>query len=293
MHKIKVLGHRGAMKEGFYENTLSGFGAALEKADGLETDAVRSQEGEVFLVHDTDATTGTVHYELTRHLDEKSIAHIGTARADQTAADTLEKLSLKNGEPLPKLRDLLALAEKHPEAVLNIELKAHDTAEAVANLLAQSTLNPEQVFVSSFNHPELLKFRKLAPQYKIGLLLLEEAKPEALPMFPWLETQQDAYYQPFRPAYLQGALVQAIAPDYIGLNSLDLSAQTMEKIATALPHAQTYVWWYALYDSDPANIPEDTFTLLAELNKTNANIMAVITSYPMKMKALMQARGLR
>lgn len=294
VHKIKVLGHRGTMKEGFYENTMGGFAAALTHADGLETDAVLSGDNNnIFLIHDTDATTGVVHYEFKRHLHPDCHKLVGDMRIDQLPDSCITKLILKNGDKIPQLPALLELLKEHPNGLLNIELKAQNTAASVAALLVSKQVSAEQIFISSFNHPELLAFRKLAPRYKIGLLLLEAAKPEPILMFPWLDDQPNSYYQPFRESYLRSALVQTIQPDYIGLNSLDLSSTTFDTIAAALPRAQTYVWWYALYDSNPDNMPESTFALLAALNRDKANIIAAISSYPQKLATALTQRGLR
>jgi len=290
VHKIKVLGHRGAMKEGFYENTLNGFAAALQHSDGLEVDAVRTADDVVFLVHETDASGGTVHYELTRHLSPESCAVIGNKRTDQLDAEQLTKLRLQNGEPLPKLTALLALTQQHPKALLNIELKAHHTAAVVANTLQASGINPQQVFVSSFNHAELARFRQLAPQYKIGALF-DGGHAQRLPMFPWLNTDQDAFYEPYSPAALEK--LRALQPDYIGLNCRDLSAATITAIADTLPQAQTYIWWNIVNDLPPAETPESFFNLLASLNAEKSHILALITNHPQKMAKVLTSRGLR
>lgn len=286
MHKIKVLGHRGAMKEGFYENTLSGFKAALETADGFETDAVRSAEGSVFFVHETDASSGVVHYELNRHLATPS-----PRRTDQLSDTEIKALRLKNGDTLPSIDSLLTLIQQHPKALINIELKAHNTARAVAEKLQQHNISPAHVFVSSFNHAELAVFRALAPQYKIGLLL-ESADSVRLPMFPWLDTDKDAFYEPYRAALFSSPAILALQPDYIGLNAVDLSAQSLASIQKALPQAQTYIWWYLRDEVPPAQIPDDFFKQLQTFNKDAPALLAIVTNYPKALVAALQKHGL-
>ncbi len=138
-----TIGHRGAGGEKF-ENSRSGFEHAIElDIDAIELD-VRAAKGELWVIHDDD---------LDRLTGESGFFH---------ELEDPASIRLKNGEAIPRLRDILDLCwGKMP---LNIEIKSLDTAVLVNNLLCEyPTLEPNPVFpwilISSFDHRQLLQLR--------------------------------------------------------------------------------------------------------------------------------------
>src|SRR4051812_33624107 len=100
---VKVIGHRGARQHPqIDENAQKAFEIALTTADGLETDAVNSKDGTVFLSHDT--TQKFIHHLFSRsfyvfreHLNAASAAIVGKRRIDQLTDKELEGLTLEKG----------------------------------------------------------------------------------------------------------------------------------------------------------------------------------------------------
>jgi glycerophosphoryl diester phosphodiesterase len=292
---IKVLGHRGAMKEGCYENTLPGFRQALSAADGLETDAVLASDGTVFLIHETDATTGVLHYEFERHIDASFHDFIAGRRLDQMPRADIERLRTRGGDPIPRLEQLIEEAARHPGCLLNIELKANDTAAPVAALLAcaveKKQIRADQAIVSSFNHPELLKFRRAAPGFRVGMILMHAEAPR-LQMYPWLQTSQNAFYEPLARTCLESDLAKAIAPEFLSINVSDMTEAGLSLAETAMPGIVFAVWSYVLYDMPPAE-EAAIYDRLEALNRGRIRVFAFITGHPQAAAAELARRGLR
>lgn len=122
--QTQVIAHRGYWKtDGSAQNSI----AALMKADaigvyGSETDIWISADGIPVVNHDADVT-----------LDGKK--HI----IEETPFETLRKVKLANGEPLPTLEEYLDAFAKCKTTRLIIEFKSHKSKEN-EEALAQKTI---------------------------------------------------------------------------------------------------------------------------------------------------------
>lgn len=150
-----IFAHRGA--SGYHpENTLVAMQAALDlDAQAIELD-VHNVEGQLVVFHD-------------RRLEGKSN---GKGLIRQTTLDQLSKLHVKH-QPIPTLWQVLELIKGR--CIVNIELKGDDTVSPLLALYPQaiSTLNfkPDQLLISSFNHPYLAQIKQALPSAYVAPLL--------------------------------------------------------------------------------------------------------------------------
>ena len=156
MSEFTVFGHRGAAGHA-PENTLLSFTKALYMGvKWIETD-VFNVEGELVVIHDErlERTTNGSGYVM------------------QSSLEYLRSLDAGQGEKIPFLLEIMDLIDRR--AGINIELKGEHTTEPTARLIedymTHKKWQPKQFLVSSFNHPELMKFMKLLPQIRIGALV--------------------------------------------------------------------------------------------------------------------------
>lgn len=283
-----ILGHRG-VNEGFegsaYQNSHTAFRQALEFADGLETDAARTQDDVVFLVHDI-AYGDEVRYTLQEHLNDESARIMEGRRLDQINAREAENLRLVSDETLPSLWDLLKLAAYYPSKCINVELKGEDTAGPVIETLSQARekgwIRNNQIIISSFNFPELRRIRRMDPELRISMLFDLENK-EKTAMFPWSENR-DACYTPFRPEELDAELVQRIKPEFFGLEQSCLRPEIMKEIATRFGTGRVIGWT----SGEP--LPQDNHELVGRLRDPSIapHMHAFITDYPRDMKTVLR-----
>lgn len=152
---MKIFAHRGV--SGHYpENTMAAFAAALAiGCDGIELDVFRVED-ELVVIHDSQlerTTNGRGHLE------------------DYTLRQ-LQQLDAGQGQAVPTLWQVLALVQNR--CTLNIELKGHDTAPLLVQLLqkAQHELGTDvsTLLISSFHHPLLQQLKQLWPTLAIGAL---------------------------------------------------------------------------------------------------------------------------
>ena len=148
-----IIGHRGAGGEKF-ENSMSGFKHALSlDINAIELD-IHKHNGELWVIHDNELERLTGKSGLFSEVENPS------------------DIRLLNGEPVPKLKQVLDLFwGKMP---VNIEIKSFNTAALLLDLLDQYPAlapNPDfpWILISSFDHltanicsslarPELLGF---------------------------------------------------------------------------------------------------------------------------------------
>jgi len=140
-----TIGHRGAAGEKF-ENSMDGFRHALTlDIDAVELD-IRAHEGELWVIHDNDLNRLTGQTGLFDNLEDPG--------------NTL----LKNGEAIPRLRDVLDLYwGKMP---INIEIKSLNTAALLAEMLQQYPVLESDsampwILISSFDHRQILELRQM------------------------------------------------------------------------------------------------------------------------------------
>ena len=152
--KFFIIGHRGAGAEKF-ENSLSSFEHALTlNLDAIELD-IRQHSGELWVIHD---------HEMERLTGS-------TARFDEVSDPS--KLRLHNGEPIPRLREVLdMLWGKLP---VNIEIKSFDTVSLLLELLEQYPAIEEEsdfpwVLISSFDHRQIRELRNRSCPWELALL---------------------------------------------------------------------------------------------------------------------------
>lgn len=149
------IGHRGAMGHE-PENTLRSIRKALALGvDAVEID-VHNVENNLVVIHDRDLSRTT---NGTGYLEQQNLAY-------------LRSLDAGKGEKIPILEEILETINR--QALVNIELKGHNTAKLVANLIQEYVKRGwsyQDFVVSSFNHYELNQVKSICPAIKIGLLL--------------------------------------------------------------------------------------------------------------------------
>lgn len=156
MNKILKIGHRGA--KGYEpENTLISFEKAIEMgADGIELDVHLSIDGHLIVIHDEtiDRTTN------------------GKGIVNQLTLQELKSFRINDKHEIPTLEEVLDLVNQR--CFVNIELKNHETAEKVAelieNYISDKKWNHAHFIVSSFDWNALQQVRFLNENIRIGVL---------------------------------------------------------------------------------------------------------------------------
>jgi len=218
-----ILGHRGTgitmretkaqdearRKAGIRgpENTLRAFELAFKGgADGIEIDVYRTADNDLAVIHD-DALN--LHVEgADRRRRDRGYVHGHTM-------DQLRRLKVGDGEPIPSLRDVFALATRYNYPVLNIEVAGKDTYELAYRQAKQSGYPMDRIIFSSFNHDELAKLRALDANVKIGLLFDRQ-----IPLYGPVSGA------PLTPAYIDSVMT-AIRPTSIHPFISNLSAKIL------------------------------------------------------------------
>lgn len=160
-----LLGHRGAPRQA-PENTLESFAKALGAGlDGLELDLQRTRDGRLFVIHDP------------------------VLRGEVIAG--LDAAELREREPdAPRIEEVLELLEDHPDAFLNLELKApmpkRDPREAdlVEILKEWRGRAKRRSWISSFDPISLLRLRTLGVPVPLALLAAGEEALDLVPCLP-------------------------------------------------------------------------------------------------------------
>lgn len=160
----KNFAHRGFSGK-YPENTMLAFEKALEVGvDGIELDVQLSKDNEIVIIHDEtiDRTSNGKGFVKDFTLEELSL---------YDASYIFKNIGFNK---IPTLREYFGLI-KNKNIITNIELKNSvmnyiDLEEKVLELIKEFKLE-NNVIVSSFNHYSILKFKKLAPNIKCGLLV--------------------------------------------------------------------------------------------------------------------------
>lgn len=294
LHLPRIIGHRASRREGVYENSPRAFEAAAEYADGLETDAVLSADGDVFFIHDMTCSATESFSELDIHIDEASRKISKGRSSSAMSAAEVRALSLIDGQKIPDFTDLMACtAQRRPDFVFNVEIRAVGIfAPVMKNIAAarvSENLQPEQFLISSFDWPELASGRSAFPEARIGVLF-EPGNLERLPIYPG-KGLDDRRFTPFSHAHLDDPILQEIAPDFICLNEYDFRPENVAQIVERFPEVKILVWWY--YPEPPPQDNHRFFNTLGRIEKAGLSryLFAIITDWPKAMTAFMNERG--
>lgn len=150
-----IFAHRGA--SGYQaENTLIAMQAALDLgAKGIELD-VHNVEGELVVFHDRSLEGKSTGKGLIKH---KTLAE-------------LQCFTVKE-QPIPTLWQVLSLI--NGQCIVNIELKGDNTATPLiamySDIINKLNFAPEQIIISSFNHPYLAQVKQALPHAYVAPLL--------------------------------------------------------------------------------------------------------------------------
>ena len=142
-----LLGHRGLSSK-HLENSMEAFRAALAAGmDGFELDVQPTRDGVCAVLHDDDLARTANGSGLLRQMKAAELP------------------ALKNGEPLPRLADVLEL----PAKLVNVELKGEPGwQQALATVEAAEAL--DRVLFSSFEHSEVLQLWAACETARCGFL---------------------------------------------------------------------------------------------------------------------------
>lgn len=153
-----IFAHRGASAHA-PENTLAAFRLAKEyQADGIELDVHLSADQHVVVIHDEDVSRTTN----------------GQGKVFNLSLEELRRLDAGQGEPIPTLVEVLDLIRD--QLFINIEIKGFSgpatlLPKKAAALVNERNLNSKVIY-SSFNPLLLIRLRRIAPEAKLGLLML-------------------------------------------------------------------------------------------------------------------------
>lgn len=160
MSKLTCIAHRGGPlmnDQPLPENSLAAIERALEAGvDAVEID-IYQIEGELLVTHDR---------RLGRVISGEGII-------TQLPLAYLREQKLANGEPLPTLRDVLALVKDR--ALLNIEIKSANCVpvlkQQLVGFVSDLQLSLEHYIVSSFDHQQLFQCLQAMPDVKRAALI--------------------------------------------------------------------------------------------------------------------------
>lgn len=161
----KIIAHRGANKKA-PQNTLPAFErAALEGADGFETDVHLTADGRAVICHNytIDATSDGRGAVADYTFDELRLFDFGFQFSEAF-----------RGTPAPALEEFLEIAKNADLDVINIELKSPKNRNYAAvrkTLAAAHTFGVlDRVIVSSFDPRILREVKAEEPRCKTGFL---------------------------------------------------------------------------------------------------------------------------
>jgi len=204
-----TIGHRGAGGEKF-ENSMSGFKHALSlDIDAIELD-IRAHNGELWVIHDHQLERLTGEPGLFEDLKDPG------------------SILLKNGEPVPKLREVLDLY--WGRMPVNIEIKSLNTATLLNELLAEyppleANHNFPWILISSFDHRQILQLKKqncpwaLAP-VNLGVPMQPEKMIEILEPYSWHVDDEYLDFELIEKIQAQGIKVMVYT-----VNDIDIARQ--------------------------------------------------------------------
>ena len=244
-----ILGHRGTIYDnGVSQNSLRAFQEAVEHADGFETDACVSKDGEVYLLHDAkySESTGGIEYCAAEHLDESSNARIGTRRLVELTSAEIRAMRLRDGQNIPTLKEAIDLVGSRPGKILNIELHSYKCADPVIALvkknIANKTIAVDQIILSSFDFSFLQIAREKTPELKAGAIFYG-AEQQAGLLYPW-RSESDVKYTPLTDEAIKNPILRNVQPNLFVVPEDALTENTVAMVAAQYPQAKLAAWTF-------------------------------------------------
>jgi glycerophosphoryl diester phosphodiesterase len=163
-HETKISAHRGASLSA-PENTMAAFEeAAMNMADLIELDVQMTSDGELVVMHDSNAlrTTGV----------DREISDMTLAEVKQLDAGSFFSKEYA-GEQVPTLEEVLDFAKGRIN--VNVEIKSGVFGTAVADKvveLIQAKNMQEECVVTSFEIDLLQRVKELEPNIEVGYILV-------------------------------------------------------------------------------------------------------------------------
>jgi glycerophosphoryl diester phosphodiesterase len=293
---VKVIGHRGLRQHAeIDENSAKAFEVAFATADGAEIDGVQSKDQTVFLAHETSQKyvphgLSRSFYVFKEHLDALSATILGKRRIEQLTDKELGELTLKKGGKVGRLSEVFKLAAQHPGKTINIEVKGENAIGPIINEINQAVaagqVTKDQIILTSFNHPAILKAKELAPDIRRGLIFSGSSRYDSR-IFPWSGNKESRYVA-FNEKSLKSKLTQEIAPEFFVLRAPAVTAKNVELLRRHFPQGKVMFW------TTNEKLPEENTHVLKVLTdpRTRDAIEAVITDYPEQMTKLLKTKGL-
>jgi glycerophosphoryl diester phosphodiesterase len=168
MKKPVIFAHRGA--SGYApENTMAAFKKGIEMgAKGIELDVHLTKDGQIVVCHDENIkrTSNGEGLIMDMTLEELKKFDFGVRFSSEF-----------EGEKIPTLEEVLELIEDW-DGILNIEIKAAPRQylagleKEVVELVKKYSM-VDKIIISSFNHYSLAEVKKIAPEFKTGILYSE------------------------------------------------------------------------------------------------------------------------
>lgn len=162
----KVIAHRGAWKnQNVSENSLGSLRKAIELGcEGSEFDVWLSADGKPVISHD---------------------AAIGGYVVENTMAEDLQRVSLKNGEFVPTLEQYLQLGKTQNRTALILEIKPSgkgkaamlNTVDSIVRVVSRARAQGWVKYIS-FDYDALLYLRKLDPHADLSYLTGDKSVDE-------------------------------------------------------------------------------------------------------------------
>ncbi len=158
----KPIAHRGLHNETIAENSLKAFRMAVERDYGIEFDVHLTKDEKLVVIHDSD----------TRRTCDSSIVV-----EDETLA-TIKSLSLKDGQKIPTLDEVLSIVDGKVPLVIELKCPAVFNKKLADNLLSrlENYTNKSFVCLESF-HPICVRYlKKHTDVYAVGQLATKRLK---------------------------------------------------------------------------------------------------------------------
>ena len=146
MKHVLNIAHRGFTRD-FPDNTLESFEAAIRiPVDAIECDVRETADGHFVIYHDAE-------------LSGRDIGHLSLSEIKDT--------QLRGRFRIPTLEETLDLC--HERVRLNVEVKRVDSLARFLDIL-RAGIQPDEVFLTSFNRDLVLELASLAPDIRRGVI---------------------------------------------------------------------------------------------------------------------------